>query len=255
MRGYCVHFAHATVYMLRSLGIPSRIATGYLTDMSQAIDGHILLRMSDRHAWAEVYIRGKGWVPFDTQPEKVESHAETQVDMKLLEELMGMLDPGEEILPDKTLDGEKNVYEEVRVWYPRPEYLAAGLVLVFLFFILIKIYLRYGWILRSSPEGKLSSSYLAVASILCDLGFKRLPGETRAEFKKRILSKMGAGNFSLTESLNFLNYSPVFNVDSQSINNLRRNDLGSFKTLSFKSKLRSVLNPSSIIAFITGHRW
>ncbi|MCB0333258.1 MAG: transglutaminase domain-containing protein, partial [Bdellovibrionales bacterium] len=110
-RGYCVHFAHATTYMLRALGIPARIATGYLTDLSQAKDGHILLRMSDRHAWAEAYITEKGWVPFDTQPEQVESHADTEVDLKLLEELMGLVGPGEELFDEDILEGESGIEE------------------------------------------------------------------------------------------------------------------------------------------------
>lgn len=255
MRGYCVHFAHATVYMLRALGIPARIGTGYLTDLSQARDGHILLRMSDRHAWAEVYISGKGWVPFDTQPEKVESHAETQIDMKLLEELMGMLEPGEEILPDSTLDNEKNVFEESPNWMPKPEYvymLAIGLIILA---VLVKLYVRYGWMLKTNPASKLKASYIAVYSILYDLGFRRQVGETREEFKKRMVSTLNMQSFTLTDSLNNTNYSSVFNMNIEAIAKQRKQDVSALKNLTLKSKLRSLLSPSSVIAFVTGHKW
>ena len=82
MRGYCVHFAHASVFLLRALGIPARVASGYMNDLSKSRDGHLLLRASDRHAWAEVYFEGIGWGPLDTEPEHVESHADSPIDIR-----------------------------------------------------------------------------------------------------------------------------------------------------------------------------
>lgn len=58
--GVCRHFASAAVMMLRALGLPARYTTGYavtaLPDTLTAVSG------ADAHAWAEVYINGKGWV-------------------------------------------------------------------------------------------------------------------------------------------------------------------------------------------------
>ncbi|RMG41419.1 MAG: hypothetical protein D6719_08685, partial [Candidatus Dadabacteria bacterium] len=186
LRGYCVHFAHATVYMLRSLGIPARIGTGYLTDLSQAKDGHILLRMSDRHAWAEVYITNQGWVPFDTQPEHVESHADSPVDMNLLEELMSMLEPDQEILPDNTLDNEKGVQKPKGFYLPEPKHILLPVALIFLVIALIKLYLRLSWLIPAQPATVLKRSYRALMASLIDLGLPRKRGETRREYSKRI---------------------------------------------------------------------
>jgi transglutaminase-like putative cysteine protease len=94
-RGYCVHFAHAAVYMLRLMGIPSRIATGYLTDLTYAEDGHILLHLGDRHAWPEIYVQGLGWVVADITPAQAENEQALVPDQKLLEELMNKIDPAE----------------------------------------------------------------------------------------------------------------------------------------------------------------
>ena len=255
MRGYCVHFAHATVYMLRALGVPSRIATGYLTDLSQARDGHILLRMSDRHAWAEVYVEDHGWIPFDTQPETVESHADTQIDMRLLEELMGMLDPGEELLSDNLLSNELNVFEDSGIWLPAKELVFFVVLSVILLFILLKIYLRLGWLLSSRPENKLKRSYVSVASKLCDLGFTRFSGETRQEFRTRLEKNMGMKSFILTDLLNYLKYRPSFELVGHNIDLQRKKDFQSFKSLPIKHRLLSALNPASVIAFITGRKW
>lgn len=187
MRGYCVHFAHATVYMLRAIGIPARIGTGYLTDLSQAKDGHILLRMSDRHAWAEAYFEEFGWVPFDTQPEQVESHADTEVDSKLLEELMGLVGPDEELLPDELLENEAMVQEND----PLIELPSIQVFLWMLFFplallFLAKVFLRFGWLLPFSEQWRLRSRYRALLCSLYDLGYTRWHGETNREFFQRI---------------------------------------------------------------------
>ena len=64
--GFCEHFAAAEAVMLRSLGIPSRIATGFaVTDEVIDSQGWSVVRDSDAHAWVEVWIEGHGWVSSD----------------------------------------------------------------------------------------------------------------------------------------------------------------------------------------------
>lgn len=195
MRGYCVHFAHAMVYMFRALGIPARIGTGYLTDLSQARDGHILLRMSDRHAWSEIYITGIGWVPFDLQPQQVESHADTEVDMHLLEELMGMIDPAEEILPRPTGDDR-----ESEAQWPVPSLdsiliVIAGCLLVL---VAIKVWFVERWRFASSPNRRIRWWYQRVTLLLSEMGMVRAFGETRSEFRERIRRTLGYDPLSTT---------------------------------------------------------
>ena len=64
--GYCQHFAGAMALMLRLLGIPARVAAGFLPgvyhgDFWQVTD-------HDAHTWVEVWFRGYGWLPFDPTP-------------------------------------------------------------------------------------------------------------------------------------------------------------------------------------------
>lgn len=66
--GHCTHFASATVLMLRSLGISSRIATGYLANTYDEALGGWLVSSRNGHAWVEVWFEGVGWVPFETTP-------------------------------------------------------------------------------------------------------------------------------------------------------------------------------------------
>lgn len=66
--GYCVHFASAMAVMARTLGIPARVAMGYLPgSVSGSQDGRALFEVTsdELHAWPELYFSGIGWVPFE----------------------------------------------------------------------------------------------------------------------------------------------------------------------------------------------
>jgi transglutaminase-like putative cysteine protease len=67
-KGYCAYYAGATLFMLRSLGIPSRIAVGFLTvDRSGGKNkGWYWYYEDQAHAWVQVYFPGFGWLDFDT---------------------------------------------------------------------------------------------------------------------------------------------------------------------------------------------
>jgi transglutaminase-like putative cysteine protease len=66
--GYCLHFASAAVVMLRSVGIPSRLAAGYLPGDPGNVPGQYLLRDKYYHAWPQVYFPGYGWVDIEATP-------------------------------------------------------------------------------------------------------------------------------------------------------------------------------------------
>ena len=61
--GYCLHFATTMAAILRDLGVPTRLAQGYLPG---TVTGDVaIIRDRDAHAWVEVYFPGTGWVTFD----------------------------------------------------------------------------------------------------------------------------------------------------------------------------------------------
>ena len=66
--GYCEQFATAETLMLRSLGIPARLATGYSTGDYDSVLNQSIVREHDAHAWVEVWFAGHGWVPVDPSP-------------------------------------------------------------------------------------------------------------------------------------------------------------------------------------------
>jgi transglutaminase-like putative cysteine protease len=74
--GFCEHFAAAFVVLMRALGIPARVVTGYQGGERNPIDGRWLVRQADAHAWAEVWLPGRGWQRVDptaaVAPERIE---------------------------------------------------------------------------------------------------------------------------------------------------------------------------------------
>ena len=80
--GYCEYFASAMGEMVRALGIPVRLVSGYgpgQTTPPQDVDRNFrrdiapgssvsTIRASDAHTWVEVYFPGYGWVPFEPTP-------------------------------------------------------------------------------------------------------------------------------------------------------------------------------------------
>jgi transglutaminase-like putative cysteine protease len=81
-QGFCEHIAASFVIMMRAMGVPARVVTGYQGGELNAVDGFWLVRQSDAHAWVEVWAQpgsgpAQGWVRFDptgvVAPERVQS--------------------------------------------------------------------------------------------------------------------------------------------------------------------------------------
>jgi len=64
-RGFCEHYAAAFVTLMRAAGVPARVVTGYQGGEVNPVDNHLVVRQSDAHAWAEVWLAGQGWVRVD----------------------------------------------------------------------------------------------------------------------------------------------------------------------------------------------
>jgi transglutaminase-like putative cysteine protease len=67
-KGHCEYFASAMTVMLRTAGIPARLATGFQSGVYNPISDLWLVRASDAHAWVEAWIPGRGWTTFDPTP-------------------------------------------------------------------------------------------------------------------------------------------------------------------------------------------
>jgi transglutaminase-like putative cysteine protease len=114
-RGYCEYFATAMAVMLRSTGIPARVAVGFLpgtvTDAADPEAGEPLteytVSTADAHAWVEVLFPGYGWITFEPTPRSdLTQIVPTEEDLAPVENLrerrlreLGELDTAEEDVP------------------------------------------------------------------------------------------------------------------------------------------------------------
>jgi transglutaminase-like putative cysteine protease len=79
--GYCQHFAGAMALMLRLLGIPARVAAGFVPGHYQ--NGTWTATDHDAHTWVEVWFPRYGWLAFDPTPGRgrlTGSYSSTSVD-------------------------------------------------------------------------------------------------------------------------------------------------------------------------------
>jgi transglutaminase-like putative cysteine protease len=63
--GFCEHIASSFVILMRALGVPARIVTGYQGGERNPVDGFFTVRQRDAHAWTEVWLLDRGWVRVD----------------------------------------------------------------------------------------------------------------------------------------------------------------------------------------------
>ena len=88
--GFCEHFSNAFVVLMRQMGIPARVVTGYQGAEHNPKDDYWIVRQSDAHAWAEVWIEGSGWLRVD--PTAVVAPDRIQRGSRLLRDLSGGAD-------------------------------------------------------------------------------------------------------------------------------------------------------------------
>ncbi len=76
-RGFCEHYASSFVFLMRAAGLPARVVTGYQGGEMNPVDHYLIVRQSDAHAWAEVWLQDQGWVRIDptaaVSPLRIES--------------------------------------------------------------------------------------------------------------------------------------------------------------------------------------
>ena len=85
-RGFCEHYAYAFVVMMRMAGIPARIVGGYQGGETNPLNNTVVVRQFDAHAWAEVWLSGRGWTRVDPTAAVSPARVELGLEAALSEE-------------------------------------------------------------------------------------------------------------------------------------------------------------------------
>jgi hypothetical protein len=179
MTGYCVHFAHAAVFLLRSLGVPARVATGYAVPVRDGYGGSaILIRSLNAHAWPEVQVSGLGWVVVDPVPERSDVATAPPIDPELQRMLGELLRRKEGQIAASDPDAARIRLTAVARW----------LIAALLAAIAMGHAVRAHRLLSprfASPKACPRVAYRASLDRLASVGLRRRDGESREAFARR----------------------------------------------------------------------
>jgi protein-glutamine gamma-glutamyltransferase len=188
--GYCVHIAHAATYLLRALGVPARIATGYAVDEASRQGGSaMLVPAGAAHAWPEIYLDGIGWVVVDVHPERTLDPAMEPPDADL-QRLLGLLARGTKPLPPDASEPPPYWKDWLRALFARAFgalgfTLAAVVVALYLVKLARRLAPRF-----AHGDARARSAYRAELDRLAELGMVRRPGESHEAFAERAASAL-----------------------------------------------------------------
>lgn len=121
-KGFCNHFASAGVLMLRQLGIPARFASGYIVksnSFSKTEKNWYEADVPDRskHALAEIYLDGLGWIPVEMTPVYQDSGklVPTQMNAQQLDDINKAYNDNKKIQSDAQQDNlDKDSAEDIQ---------------------------------------------------------------------------------------------------------------------------------------------
>ena len=188
--GYCEQFATAAALMLRSVGIPARLATGYSTGDYDPVLDQSVVREHDAHAWVEVWFANHGWVPVDPSP-GFSALAATQFPNHWAAAGIARL------IPHLTIGAPLAVLGSLGALAVVPVSVAVGLVITILYALLRRR--RWG---RAAREPAGSSELLRLYErVQRRLGRRRAPPETPLEYVKAT-DHAGTVLEELTEAVN-----------------------------------------------------
>ncbi len=78
-RGFCEHYASSFVLLMRAADIPARVVTGYQGIEKNEVGNYYVVRQSNAHAWAEVWLEDKGWIRVDPTAAIPADHIEADI--------------------------------------------------------------------------------------------------------------------------------------------------------------------------------
>lgn len=180
-KGYCVHTSHAAAYLMRAMGLPTRVSAGYAVPASNLGGGSsLLIKSNDAHAWAELYLAGIGWVPIEVTPEKTDEEAQPFQENDL-QQLLGEMarkegrESRDQGAQGPTLREMLAAFLDVLPWILLALFLAAYGTKLW------RIFAPAVGSRRQAPR----LAYRAALDRLSAVGHTRRPGESRERFAQR----------------------------------------------------------------------
>ncbi|QQO10007.1 transglutaminase domain-containing protein [Breznakiella homolactica] len=222
-KGYCSYFAFSMTLLLRSLGIPARVAVGFFVDPETNTFDYFPVRSDMAHAWVEVRYPGYGWIEYDPTTnflaEGEEYRFSEGTSRDLFERLM------REILQNRSGLQAKDTGEDdssgsslAALGRKVQRFLRRSWVILVLFgYVLVCILMRSGsWIasmVSKNPRKKSSFCWIHAKRRLALAGYRRSISETDGEWSFSIDGRAGLGLYRLYQAFSAARFSPQYGRD------------------------------------------
>lgn len=270
-RGYCEQFAATMAIMARSMGIPARVAVGYMPG-SNVGDSTWEVKVHDAHAWPELYFEGFGWIRFEPTPaqqtgspptwtEATTAPAPVPTESGLPTEdgqrtAAPQPQPGDprvqpELDPNNPTAGLGGGGDDDR-FDPRPLLFAGGILLVFALPALLRPLIRRTRLSEHSrPGARAEAAWRELTDIARDLGLRwdgaATPRSTATALGARLPQRQRRALDEITRSVERARYSPEPGAEGhlpQAVHTVRR---ALTAGASRRRRLLALLMPPSIL--------
>ena len=194
---------------MRSAGIPARVVTGYQGGEYNPVGDYWLIRQSDAHAWAEIWLPDAGWERVDPTAAVAPERIDHALDPGALPSgAPARFQIGEDSLFSRgwrrlrySLDAVNNSWDQwvlsygpelqrevlTAIGFSQPSWRNMVLMLVMLIgALLLGI---AGWLLKkkSGPSAPMLRAYRKFCTRVARLGIRRRPSEGPRDFSRRIV--------------------------------------------------------------------
>jgi protein-glutamine gamma-glutamyltransferase len=254
-KGYCSYFAFSMALMLRSLGIPCRVAVGFFLNPQVQAFGYYPVRADMAHAWVEVFYPGFGWIEYDPTSTTIAPGENLQFSQGMDTEQFSRL--LKEILAGRD---SRTVKSGTRVGQAEGTG-TSGLL------ALIRIVARFWWLIAAvlylgsvsvaryrhfasaafaNPPGRRALAlYFHAAGLLFSTGYGKRPTESVQEFSDRTRRTAGIELGDLSRAYLKARYAPSFTMaDLMKAREAYSLFLSSFrKTVPARRRAAGFLNP------------
>ncbi len=221
--GHCEYFASAMAILLREVGVPTRIITGFRGGEWNDLTGNFIVRAKDAHSWVEVYFTGLGWYGFDPTPAGAAAVVTMWTRMQLYIDavqefwrdwVVNYDAAHQERLANVAVNRGARLFERLKRWSQRQyaallayarethrmmvnsprTYIGSAILFVVGVLILFNVprlarAIRTQHIARNparAPQGAASIWYRKMTSAMARRGHRKLPGQTPEEFVAKI---------------------------------------------------------------------
>ena len=268
--GYCVQFASAMAFMARTLGIPSRIALGFLPgeETGQRVSDasrQWVVTSDELHAWPELYFEGIGWVPFE--PTTTRGEPADYAEPAALEELDDAPDEAPDVAapipsasapaaPDRgDVGGLGAGPEETRISIPPVVYVLAALLVLALVPAIVRALQRSRRLARVRRGGSAAVAWREVMEFSRDLGLEVASTSTPRENAAVLGSSAGAPRAlsALLDALERESYAPAGARAEASVSSEAQSVVSAlWRSAPPAQRLAAVLWPRTLVERIIG---